>query len=145
MLESELVVEIRTDIGLSRLRLGLLWPETRPNKNRVWLSETQPDSKNRVCNWVGFPGLGTGLGLGLAERTHLFFFLFLLTNSNSLNYSLPSFYKPDPLSPLSTHPLRFVGFLSLLSYPSRIEKESKEEGFLVGSYDAGGGQGSFPT
>ena len=50
----------RTDIGS-----GLLWPETRPNRNRVWLSKNRPDPKNRVCNRIGFPGLRSSLGLDL--------------------------------------------------------------------------------
>ena len=49
----------RSDIGSGWL--GLLWPETRPERNRVWLLETQPDMKNRV----GFLGLGSGLELDL--------------------------------------------------------------------------------
>ena len=50
----------RTDIGS-----GLPWPETRPNRNRVWLSKNWPDPKNWVCNRIGFPGLRSGLGLDL--------------------------------------------------------------------------------
>ena len=49
----------RSDIGSGRL--GLLWLETRPDRNRVWLLETQLDMKNRV----GFLGLGSGLELDL--------------------------------------------------------------------------------
>ena len=55
----------RTDIGS-----GLLWPETRHDRNRVWLSKNRPDPKNRVCNRVDFPGLGLD--------PFFFFFLLLL-------------------------------------------------------------------
>ena len=50
----------KSDIGSS-----LLWPETRPDINRVWLPETRPDRKNRVYNRVSFSGLRLSLGLDL--------------------------------------------------------------------------------
>ena len=43
---------------LGRVGSSLLWPETRPDWNQVWLPETRPDPKNQVCNLVGFSGLG---------------------------------------------------------------------------------------
>ena len=53
---------------LEWIGLGLLWPETRPDRNRVSLSETRLDPKDWVWNRVGFLGLGLNLWAGKFVR-----------------------------------------------------------------------------
>ena len=65
----------RSDIRSGRVRFTM-------TSNRVWLPETWPNSKNRVCIWVGFSGLGLDF---------FFFFLkyILLAIHIFLHQSLP--------------------------------------------------------
>ena len=55
----------RQSIGLilGQVRLGLLWPKTRLDRNQVWLPKTRLNPKNWVYNQVGFSSHGSSLGL----------------------------------------------------------------------------------
>ena len=89
----------KSDIGSS-----LLWPETRPDINRVWLPETRPDRKNRVYNRVSFSGLRSSLEFGpFLKKKNLYasFEPYSLNNNNA--------------ETIYNNPIRKIQFLTIWS------------------------------
>ena len=91
----------KSDIGSS-----LLWPETRPNINRVWLPETQPDRKNRVYNRVSFSGLRSSLGLDLFKK-YIYIYMYASFEPYSLNN--------NNAETIYNNPIRKIRFLTIWS------------------------------